>query len=112
MFDQEFSTHLVYFQFTDKIKQIDQRSVLAEKEITPLLADDRETTPQRFIFERQFVNPNPGSNFSFGLGLGVGLELRRKQKQAAVLPAGQAMLRAVRFQLEFLGKEILKDVTV
>jgi hypothetical protein len=58
------------------------------------------------------VNPNPGSNFSFGLGLGVGLEIRRKHQQEMVLPVGKAMLRAVRFQLEFLGKEILKDVTV
>ncbi len=112
LFGQEFSTHLVYFQFVDKAKQIDQRSVLAEMEITPLLASDRDAKPARFVFERQFVNPNPGSNFSFGLGLGVGLELRRKQKQQAVLPAGEAMLRAVRFQLEFLGKEVLKDVTV
>jgi hypothetical protein len=112
VFAEQFSTHLVYFQFMDKAKQIDQRKVLAEMEITPLLVDDKQTTPQRFTFERQFVNPTPGSNFSFGLGLGVGLEIRRKQEQATVLPAGKAMLRAVRFQLEFLGKEILKDVTV
>jgi hypothetical protein len=112
VFAEQFSTHLLYFQFMDKAKQIDQRKVLAEMEITPLLVDDEQTTPQRFTFQKQFVNPTPGSNFSFGLGLGVGLEIRRKQEQATVLPAGKAMLRAVRFQLEFLGKEILKDVTV
>ena len=112
VFGEQCSTHLVYFQFTEKTKQVDQRKVLAEMEITPLLATDKQAMPQQFTFEKQFVNPNPGSNFSFGLGLGVALEIRRKQQQEIALPAGKAMLRAVRFQLEFLGKEILKDVTV
>jgi len=112
VFAEQFSTHLVYFQFTDKEKQIDQRTVLAEMEIIPPLADGTQAMPERFTFEKQFVNPTAGANFSFGLGLGVALEIRRKQQQEIALPAGRAMLRVTRFQLEFLGKEILKDVTV
>ena len=54
----------------------------------------------------------PSGNGSPRPSHGGGLEIRRKQEQATVLPAGKVMLRAVRFQLEFLGKEILKDVTV
>ncbi len=112
VFAEQFSTHLVYFQFTDKGKQIDHRTVLAEMEIIPPRADGTQAVPERFTFEKQFVNPKAGSNFSFGLGLGVALEIRNKQQKEIALPAGRAMLRVIRFQLEFLGKEILKDVTV
>lgn len=58
------------------------------------------------------MNPQAGSNFSFGLGLGVGLEIRKKQKQETTLPAARAALRVSGFQLEFLGKDLIKEVTV
>jgi hypothetical protein len=111
-FSELFSTHLVYFQFTDKAKQIDQRKVLAEMEISPRLWTQQDVEPQRFVFEKRFVNPQAGSNFSFGLGLGVGLEIRKKQKQQTTLPAARATLRVTGFQLEFLGKDLIKEVTV
>jgi hypothetical protein len=109
-FNDSYSCHLVYFQFTEKAKQIDKRSVMAELEFTPTFAGEAITEPQAVEFTRAFLAPR--GNFSFGLGFGVAIEIREKPNAGNSPVDANIAIHVLNVDLEFVGKERNPDITV
>ena len=109
-FQESHSCHLLFFQFTEKAKQIDKRSVMAEVEFSPIFASDATTAAQAVEFTRPFLNAR--GNYSFGLGMGVGVEIRQKSTAKADGLDGNVALHVLSIELDFVGKERNPNVTV
>lgn len=110
LFRESHSCHLLFFQFTEKAKQIDKRSVMAEVEFVPTFASEATAEAQVVELTKPFLNTR--GNFSFGLGMGVGIEIRQKPNAQDALIDEDVVLHVLSIELEFVGKERNPDITV
>ena len=108
-FKESHSCHLLFFQFSEKAKQIDKRSIMAEIEFSPTFEGEERTEAQTVELTRSFLNAS--GNYSFGLGMGVGVEIRQKPGATKAMDENVA-LHVLSIKLEFVGKERNPDVTV
>lgn len=109
-FLEKYSCHLVFFEFTEKAKQIDKRKVTGEVEFVPEFVTADTDQFQAVEVTKAFMVPR--GNFSFGLGMGVGVEIRQKPGTGEGVLAGQFKLHVLNLDLDFVGKERDLDVVV